>query len=159
MKGVKKYSLLLISLFIVFLDQVTKHLVMVNISYGEVVRVWGDYIRFIHRMNPNAVFGVSVGGPTVSLILTLVAFVFVCILFYRSKERLFLVSLSMIIGGAVGNLIDRLMFRAVTDFIDIGFHGYRFATFNVADSFVTIGIILSFVSFFLEQGADTTPES
>jgi len=150
MKGKKKYLLLFISLFIIILDQTTKHLVRMNIEYGGVVRVWGNFLRFIHRMNPNAVFGINVGGPTVSLILTLIAFVFVCYLFYKSHETLFLVSLSLIIGGAVGNLIDRFIFRAVTDFIDVGLGGYRFATFNVADSAVTIGIILSLISFLLE---------
>ncbi|MCD6277178.1 signal peptidase II [candidate division WOR-3 bacterium] len=156
MKGKKKYLLLFISLFIIILDQTTKHLVRMNIEYGGVVRVWGNFLRFIHRMNPNAVFGINVGGPTVSLILTLIAFVFVCYLFYKSHETLFLVSLSLIIGGAVGNLIDRFIFHAVTDFIDVGLGGYRFATFNVADSSVTIGIILSIISFILESRAPSS---
>lgn len=148
----KKGYYLLISLIVVIIDQFTKFLIRTNLWYGETRRIWGDFFRITYRKNPNAVFGISLGNPQASLILTILAFIFVCYLFVISKEKIFNVALSFIIGGAVGNLIDRFIFKGVTDFIDIGFTHLRWFTFNGADSFVTIGIIIALISYFVESG-------
>lgn len=136
-----------IFLFILFLDQFTKRLIVKFMFYGESKSIIGDVVRFTYIRNPNSVFGLRFGGPKFSTMLTIVAFIFVVILFLKSESRFSLVSFSLIIGGALGNLTDRLLYREVIDFIDVGLKGWRWPTFNVADSFVTIGLILLIIYF------------
>jgi signal peptidase II len=131
-----------IFLFILFLDQFTKVLIVRNMLYGDSKSIIGNIVRFTYIRNPNSVFGLNFGGPVVSTALTVVAFIFVVILFVKSDNRFSLVGLSFIIGGALGNLTDRLLYMEVIDFIQVGARGWYWPTFNVADSCVTIGLIL-----------------
>lgn len=118
---------------------------------GESQRILGDIIKITYIRNPNSVFGLNIGGPIISTILTVIAFIFVIYLFIIAKKPLFLTSISFIIGGALGNLMDRVFYMEVVDFIEIGVGKFRWPTFNVADSFVTIGIILVVIYWFLES--------
>jgi signal peptidase II len=115
---------------------------MDTMYYGSSTSIIGNFLQFTYIRNPNSVFGLSVGGAVVSTALTVVAFIFVMFLFLKADNKFFLVSLSLIIGGALGNLTDRLLYMEVIDFIDVGVGRWRWPTFNVADSFVTIGLIL-----------------
>lgn len=110
----------------------------------------GRIVKFTYIRNPNSIFGLKLGGATISMILTIVAFVFVIYLFVIAKSSIFTTAISFITGGALGNLTDRVLYGEVVDFIDIGYRGFRWATFNVADSFVTIGIILVIIHWFIE---------
>ena len=131
-----------IFLFILFLDQFTKVLIAKNMLYGDSKSIIGDIVKFTYIRNPNSVFGLNFGGPVVSTILTVIAFLFVMVLFDKSDNRFSLVGLSFIIGGALGNLTDRVLYMEVIDFIQVGVKGWYWPTFNVADSSVTIGLIL-----------------
>ena len=147
----KKLLFLLISIAILIIDQWTKKLVISSFYLGESQRILGDIVKFTYIRNPNSVFGLRFGGPIISTILTVIAFIFVIYLFIVAKNTLFLTSISFIIGGALGNLMDRVLYMEVVDFIEIGVGKFRWPTFNVADSFVTIGIILVIIHWFLES--------
>lgn len=151
----KKYFLLIITSFVVILDQITKIIVRASFLYGESRNIIGDYLRFTYVRNPNIIWGINIGGPIISLILTGIAFIFVVYLFIKSKEKLFLLALSLILGGAIGNIIDRILIGEVTDFIDMGIKGFRWATYNIADAAVSIGLIIGLLSYFLESNADS----
>lgn len=94
--------------------------------------------------------GVSFGmfnneGPYNALVLIVLALAIVAVLvvwMYRTRERLLVISLGLIIGGALGNVIDRIRFGAVADFIDVHIAGYHWPAFNLADSAITIGALL-----------------
>ncbi|MEA1912259.1 MAG: signal peptidase II [candidate division WOR-3 bacterium] len=147
----QKLILLLFPLCILLLDQFTKKFVMNSMFLGESKKIIGNIVRFTYIRNPNSVFGLHIGGPLVSTILTGVAFIFVIYLFITGKHRLFLTGISFIIGGALGNLADRFFYMEVVDFVDIGIKEYRWPTFNVADSFVTIGIILVIIYYWVTE--------
>jgi signal peptidase II len=115
--------------------------------YGDSKSIIGNFVRFTYIRNPNSVFGLRFGGAGISTALTVVAFVFVVSIFLKSDNKFSLVSLSFIIGGALGNLTDRLLYMEVIDFIEVGARGWYWPTFNVADSFVTIGLILLIIYF------------
>ncbi|MBN1694096.1 signal peptidase II [candidate division WOR-3 bacterium] len=136
-----------ISLSVLFLDQLTKKWIMDTMLYGDSKSIIGNIVRFTFIRNPNSVFGLRFGGPVISTSLTVIAFVFVLFLFFKSNNRFSLVSFSLIIGGAMGNLTDRIRYMEVVDFIDVGVTRWRWPTFNVADSFVTIGLILIVIYF------------
>ena len=147
----KKLLFLLISIAILIIDQWSKKLVTSSMYLGESQRILGDIIKITYIRNPNSVFGLNIGGPIISTILTVIAFIFVIYLFIIAKKPLFLTSISFIIGGALGNLMDRVFYMEVVDFIEIGIGKFRWPTFNVADSFVTIGIILVVIYWFQES--------
>lgn len=146
----KKYSLLIFSIAIIFLDRISKGWVVGSYYYGESESIIGNFLRVTYTRNPDVVFGIHIGGRIVSLVLTILAFILVLYLFVSSRHILFSLSLSFIIGGAIGNLWDRFAYKEVIDFIDMGIGRYRWFTFNIADSFVVVGIILALI-FYLKD--------
>lgn len=151
----RKYLLLIITVVVAICDQITKSIIRNSFLLGETRNIFGDYLRLTYVTNPNIIWGINIGGPKISLLLTSVAFIFVVYLFIKSKEKLFLVALSLILGGAIGNIIDRILFGKVTDFIDMGIKGFRWATYNIADASVSIGLVIGIISYFLESNVSS----
>ncbi len=121
------------------LDQLTKALAVVYLQGEPSYPLWQDVLHFTFVKNPGAAFGMLSENRWIFMVLSTVAII--GILFYlfwfRPKEKLLVISLAMIAGGGIGNMIDRVLFGYVVDFID--FTLIDFAVFNVADSFVTVG--------------------
>ncbi|MDP9236446.1 MAG: signal peptidase II [Chloroflexota bacterium] len=141
---------------VVALDQFTKWLVRNHLALYE---QWPDksilHTRIIHVVNSGAAFGI-LQGATPFLIVTSLFGLAAIVLYYvypPMDHGLIRVALGMQLGGAVGNLIDRVRVGAVTDFIDVG----GFPTFNVADSSITISIIAVLI-FFAIQESDIATE-
>lgn len=139
----------LIALAVVALDQFTKELVRDNLNYGEAWdREFGP-LRIIHVWNSGAAFGI-LQGQTSFLIMMSVFGLGAIALYYiypPMDHGLIRIALGMQLGGAVGNLIDRVRLGHVTDFIDVG----EFPTFNVADSCISISIVIVLGFFVLEE--------
>ncbi len=129
-----------VALIVTVLDQTTKHLVRTSLGPFETVPLL-PFLRLVHVRNEGAAFGMFQGlGNEIFIAVSLAAVVFVVVLLVRSREdRL---GLSLILGGAVGNLIDRIAFGRVTDFIDVFISRFHWPAFNVADSALTIGLLL-----------------
>jgi signal peptidase II len=131
---------------IVALDQATKAWVLALFEHGESVVVT-PFFNLVLFFNPGASFSflADAGGWQRWLFtgLALVVSVWLAILLRRHQhERLMPLSLALILGGAVGNVIDRIRFGAVTDFLHFHWQEHFFPAFNVADSCITIGVIL-----------------
>ena len=165
-----------LSLFIVILDQISKLLVkgisipLLNINfegmeYGSSIKLIGDIFKFTFVENPGMAFGIDVGGFAKLLLslFSLVASIAILVYLYkmRNQKILFRLSLALILGGAIGNLIDRffygvifgyapLLYGRVVDFLHFDALGFTifgktydsFPIFNVADSAVTIGVFI-----------------
>ncbi|MEO0079824.1 MAG: signal peptidase II [candidate division WOR-3 bacterium] len=127
-----------------FLDQVSKLLVYGLIERGESVRVVGDLLRFSHSENPHGVFGLPFGPPILYIVVQGVVAALVVRLGIRAKGSWLASAFGMILGGALGNLADRIRLGRVIDFIDFEVRavGFRWYTFNLADAFVVIGILM-----------------
>lgn len=138
------YRVLFLSVMIVVLDQGTKAIVTDQISLGESIPVIGELVKFTHIKNPGMAFGLRLGNRLFFTIFSSVASVVILLYVIRMRDHALtpLVALTLILGGAVGNLIDRIRFGEVTDFIDVGISSYRWPVFNVADSAVTIGMTI-----------------
>jgi signal peptidase II len=135
---------------VVALDQFTKWLVRSNLSYGETWPADSDaFVRIIHVTNSGAAFGI-LQGATPFLIVTSMLGLAAILLYYvypPMDHGLIRIALGLQLGGAIGNLIDRVRFREVTDFIDVG----SFPTFNVADSSISISIVAVLIFFVLQE--------
>jgi len=155
--GLKKYLkdyliLFLIAGTIVLLDQVSKAWVRQALALGEVYHpeLWlSNYIRIVYWKNTGAAFGMfqSLGG-----VFSVLSFIVSGIILYYfpqipSKDWLIRVSMGMLLGGAIGNLIDRLTLGYVTDFISVG----DFPVFNVADSSISVGVVVLFFGMWLQE--------
>lgn len=155
---VKDYLLLLgVATVSVTLDQWTKWLVRENVEYGgqwlpEWLSWFSPYARIVHWYNSGAAFGIFQDG---NLVFTILAFVVIgAILYYfpRVEEEGWLLKFAMglQLGGAVGNLIDRLLMQKVTDFISIGI----FPVFNIADASISVGVAVLLFDVWLKERAE-----
>jgi len=130
----------LISFIIVVLDQITKHLVLKYMNPLESINIL-PFLQLVVVSNKGCAFGMFKGvGSTLFIGVSIVAIIFVTWLLIRTKEGY--VGLSLILGGAIGNLIDRLCYGWVVDFIDFSIGKFHWPAFNVADSALTIGVIV-----------------
>ena len=141
-----KYKLLvIIAPLIVILDQLTKYLVNVNLPPYASVTLIENFFYLSHVRNPGGAFGVlSWMSPRIFVIVSVLA-IGVVFFFFASLEksqRLAAVALSLILGGAIGNLIDRVRLGQVVDFIDVHWHTLKWPAFNIADAAITIGVFL-----------------
>ena len=142
------------AIVVVILDQLSKKWIDNNYFIGESNEIIGSILKFTYVKNVGMAFGITVGpyGKIVT-ILSLVATLIILQYLWseRNNHNIVVFSLSIILGGALGNLIDRSLilfvdnYVGVTDFIDVGYGYYRWYIFNIADTSVTIGIILYFL--------------
>ena len=147
----EKAGFLLVALAVLALDQWSKWLVEAHLPHLSSVRVIPGLLNFTHVRNTGVAFGLFAaggrGGDVHALALSLVgalALAVVLVYFWRTPahDQLLLVALALVLGGAVGNLTDRVAGGAVTDFVDVYVGTYHWHTFNVADSAITIGLVL-----------------
>ena len=136
---------IVLAVFAVVLDQITKLLVVQRIAENASAEGIRGVFRLTYVKNSGAAFGMFANHRWVFLIFSVVAIVAILLYVWKTKPKSLWVrlGLGMILGGGIGNMIDRVRFGYVVDFIDLSF--MRFAIFNVADSFVTVGCVLLFV--------------
>tara|TARA_B100000676_G_scaffold286312_1_gene315782 strand:- start:236 stop:715 length:480 start_codon:yes stop_codon:yes gene_type:complete len=144
---IKKQFILnfLIIFFIFFLDRLTKFYIL-NIAENEgVVDITiNSFLNVILVWNAGIGFGLfqldqAFAYNIVTILIFLINLIIIYLLFY--SEKLHKIFFSMILGGSLGNFYDRVIYSAVPDFIDLNYNGYHWFVFNVADIFISIGII------------------
>ena len=141
----RSFALLLgIAATVLALDQWTKHWAERTLAQRPPVNVIGEIVRFTYTRNSGVAFGLGAGFPFPYAVFSIVAVVAIVYLFARHREHSAgrQVALSLILGGALGNLVDRLASGQVVDFILIGWRQWYWPVFNVADSAVTTGVVL-----------------
>jgi len=135
-----------LSIVVIILDQISKLVVLDTIPHRSSIRV-NDFLNWVLVFNPGAAFSFLADGAgwqkwffiAIGLLATIVM---IWLLFRHAKQSIFCFSISMILGGAVGNLIDRFTHGAVVDFIDVYYRQYHWPAFNLADSAITLGTFL-----------------
>ncbi len=142
------------------LDRVTKSWVEQNIAVGTARPIAGDYVRIVHAQNTGAAFGLLPERTTLLSVLSVLAVLAIVYYYRRIASSSWLVSatLGMQLGGAFGNLLDRIAQGYVIDFVDVGIGDVRFWAFNVADSSIVVGIIVvTFALWYEERRAALKP--
>lgn len=143
------------------LDQVSKWWVMQAMGLYESVPVLGSFFKLTYIHNPGAVFGLRLGGPYFHLALAAVALIFVCVLLWRLPPNSTWpsVGLALVLGGAIGNMIDRVRFGVVIDFLDFGFGDTRWWIFNLADTWVSVGTVLLLFTYGLQSSDEADSDA
>ena len=121
------------------------------------ISIIGNFFRLTYVENPGIAFGINFeGGPIIFTVLASIATVFVAWYLWQSKDSSLFnqLGLSLILGGAIGNLLDRYMFGRVVDFFHFTFGQYSFPVFNIADSCITIGMALFIYASYFQTDKD-----
>ena len=128
---------------IVVLDQLSKAWLVANVGPGDVVSVVGDWVRLVYHQNSGALFGLFRDQAILFGLISLVVIALIVGYHARSGRSLYLsLALGFLLGGAVGNMVDRLRLGYVVDFVDIGIGTLRFYTFNLADTGISAAIVM-----------------
>lgn len=133
-----------IAVVMIVIDQWTKYLVIENMTIGESIPIIDNIFYLTSHRNPGAAWGILQGQMWFFYIITLivVGIIIYYIEHYAKTNRLLGISLGLVLGGAIGNLIDRVRFQEVVDFVDVYIFSYDYPIFNVADSSLVVGVIL-----------------
>lgn len=141
---------------VVILDIITKYLIVQHVSRYSRIDFLGGFIRFTLIYNDGGVFGILQGYKNLFLVVSIIVLILIIIYYILEKHKstIFCITLALIIGGAIGNIIDRVIpgRPGVVDFISIGVNDvYRWPSFNVADSVIVIGAFLLIIIFYKEE--------
>ncbi len=141
-----------ISVIIIALDQIAKYVVMNNIRFGSLIEIIHGFFYLTYIKNSGAAWGIFKNGRYIFILLTLIVSGAIIYLLIKSKNNIQRLSFCLILGGAVGNLIDRVFRVEVVDFLEFHFGSYTFPVFNIADICVVIGtILLGFYILFIQK--------
>ncbi|MEK4093438.1 signal peptidase II [Viridibacillus sp. FSL H8-0110] len=141
--------------FVVIIDQLTKWSIVKNMQLGESIMLWDPYFGLLSHRNRGAAWGMLQGQFWLFAIVTVA--VIIGILYYFHKEAkgkpLFQASLMFLLGGAIGNFIDRVFRGEVVDFVNvlIPVINYDFPIFNIADAALTIGVVMLIIYMLFEE--------
>ena len=140
----KRATLGLIALGVIAVDRGSK-MVVDGMDLATPYQLIGSYLQIIRGENRGGLFGMVQGSAPLLALLSVG--VILALVIYHERERLprvspLTVGVGLLIGGAIGNLIDRVAFGYVLDFIDIGVGNLRFWTFNIADAGISLGIVI-----------------
>lgn len=150
LKVLKYYA---IAVVIILLDQLSKWIVVKEMAIGERITVIENVLYLTSHRNTGAAFGILEGQMWFFYVVTII--VVVGIIYFMKKEAsksiIMGISLGLLLGGALGNFIDRIFRREVVDFIDTYIFGYDFAIFNVADSALCVGVALILIKMIADE--------
>ena len=128
---------------VVVLDQLTKAWLTSFLAPGELVSIIGDYVRLVHGQNNGALFGLFKDSALLFGIVSVGVIALIVGYHARAGRSVYLsITLGLLLGGAIGNLIDRFRLGYVVDFVDAGLGTTRWYTFNVADAAISVAILL-----------------
>lgn len=146
---------------ILVLDQATKLIVDRSMPLYHSIPLIDNFFNLTYIRNTGAAFGIFAGSAEIFrrpflIVVSIVAIIFIVNMLRRlpARETGLSTALAFILGGAIGNLIDRLIYGEVIDFLDFHWSGYHWPAFNVADSFITVGVAITIFYLVRAKGED-----
>ncbi|WP_293922052.1 signal peptidase II [Metasolibacillus sp.] len=144
-----------IAILAILLDQITKWMIVKNMELGERIAIWDPWLGLLSHRNRGAAWGMLQGQMWLFTIVTIGVIVAILYFFYTEAKGkpLLQASLMLLLGGAVGNFIDRLFRGEVVDFVDvlIPIINYEFPIFNVADAALSIAVVMLLIAVILDE--------
>ena len=157
-------TLFLVSNTLILIDQYTKFLVNTQIPLYYSIKVIDDFFNLTHVRNPGVAFGLFADQDSeykvlVFILIATVAILAILILYHQTPDdkKMVRTGLIMIFSGAIGNLIDRVVYKEVIDFVDIYFGNYHWPAFNFADACITIGVGFMILDLFQGEPEQKDP--
>ncbi|MBD3181196.1 signal peptidase II [Candidatus Poribacteria bacterium] len=156
-KDIAKSSLPMVitAVLVIALDQVTKEIIRNTVAIRGTIQVIKGFLQITYAENTGAAFGMFRGKNNVFIIIGIIAIIFILLYYRQFRSSTWMrISLGFLLGGAVGNMIDRIVFHYVTDFIRVRWWFLRlrwWPSFNVADAAVLIGASMLIIGMFIES--------
>ncbi len=145
----KPFSSLFIVSLVIILDQLSKYVVIRFMDPFDSIKVF-PFLHILHVQNPGAAFGMFRNMAS-SFFITISFAAIIFVIYLLRKKAYHPLGLSFILGGAIGNLIDRILYGKVVDFIDFSIGDFHWYTFNIADSALTIGVAIIILSLLFQK--------
>jgi signal peptidase II len=143
---------------IVVVDQLVKAWVVGDLAVGQSFALLGDWVRIVHWRNSGILFGMLPQSAGAFAIVSLLVAVLIVVYHAKAGRGLLVtVALGLLLGGAIGNLIDRVHYGSVVDFVDMGIGSWRFYTYNLADAAISTAIALLVLMALFPRLAEWTP--
>lgn len=141
---IPNYKIYLISILVLLIDQITKVIVMNNMNVGQEIKIMKNFFSLIYLTNTGAAFSTFENKRLFIIIISLFCTALIVSLMQKEKNmtKLKVLSFGILIGGMFSNLIDRVFYKHVVDFISFTFFSYKFPIFNIADIGITVGVFL-----------------
>ena len=146
---------------IVVLDQSTKIIVQRTMALYQSIPIIDGLFNLTYVRNTGAAFGIFAGSAEIFrrpflILVSILASGFIISLLRRLEDRQqgLLSALAFVLGGAIGNLIDRIFYGEVIDFLDVYWRDYHWPAFNIADSFITVGVAIALYCLYKHEGSD-----
>ena len=146
-------KILSITFFVFLIDLVSKILANSYLTVGKSVVIINNFFSFTLAYNKGIAFSMLEGNLLFIILMTIVV-IFFLFSFVKNNvsDKIEIISYSFVIGGAIGNLVDRICYGYVIDFLDFNILGYDYPIFNLADSFIVIGIFMMIIISFKRRG-------
>ena len=146
---------------IIVLDQWSKIVVDRSMALHQSIPIIDGFLNLTYVRNTGAAFGIFAGSAEIfrrpfliAVSLIAIGFIFTMLKRLAEKARWLITALAFILGGAIGNLIDRVIYGEVIDFLDCFWGDYHWPAFNLADSFITVGVTITLILLIRAQGED-----
>ena len=138
-----KKKVIILSIVVLMVDIISKLIIKTNLNLYESIKIIPNFFNITYVMNDGAAFSILRGNQILLSILGIL--VIIVLGYYINKDKLNnykVIYYSLLIGGILGNILDRLIYNGVIDFLDFKIFGYDYPIFNLADSFIVISVIL-----------------
>ena len=152
---IKYLTLFLLANVLILVDQYSKFLVITHLPLYHSIEVIEGVFNLTHIRNPGVAFGLFAGLESqykawIFVFISTVAIIAILVIYHHTpkEHRMVLIALILILSGAIGNVIDRIVYQEVIDFLDIFYEGYHWPAFNFADSCISIGVGLMILDLF-----------
>ena len=141
---IPNYKIYLLSIIVIIIDQITKLIIMNNMKIGEEIVVIKKFFSILYVTNTGAAFSILENSTILIIIISLFCLALIVSLLKKEKAitPIKVISFGILIGGMISNLIDRVFYKNVVDFLSFNIINYRFPVFNIADIGITIGVFL-----------------
>ncbi len=147
----KTIRIIIISILLVLIDVLSKELIIRSLSLNESIILIKNFLKITYIKNTGAAFGILSNNILLLIGITVILVAYLTKELVKSKSNVNIISYVLIISGAFGNLIDRVFRKYVIDFISFTLFGREMAVFNIADTFITIGIFLLIFNIIKEE--------
>ncbi|MDD6941091.1 MAG: signal peptidase II [Bacilli bacterium] len=144
-----KNKVYLTSVIVLLIDQIVKLLIKTNMNLNEEISIIPNFFSIQYLKNTGAAFSI-LENQTILLAITSIICISVIIYYLKKEENLttaMYLSFGMVLGGILGNLIDRIVYQGVIDFLSFQIFNYNFPVFNIADIGITIGVLLLIIIY------------
>lgn len=145
-------KIILISILVLMIDIITKQIVINFMIEHQSISIIKDFFSITYAKNTGVAFSFLEGKvPLIIIMTTIIIFIILKYIKSTSPNKIESICYGFLLGGAIGNLLDRIIYGYVIDFLDFNIFGYSYPIFNLADTFIVIGIIILIIFSFIES--------